>query len=64
MRGIQGSFPRLKDRIPWEEQGERKLLMQLCIYMFNYRTETIGLNQITTVYKTSQQTTANEMSFT
>ena len=50
MRGLQGSFPRLKDRILWEERGERKLLMQLVIYLFNYRTEIVGLNQIASVY--------------
>ena len=61
MRGLQGSFPRLRDRIPWEERGERKLLMQLVIYLFNYRTTVVGLNQIAVVYKKHLSTTANEL---
>ena len=61
MRGLQGSFPRLKDRIPWEEHGERKLLMQLVIYLYNFRTETVGLNQTASVYRKSLDSTANEM---
>ena len=61
MRGLQGSFPRLKDRIPWEEHGERKLLMQLVIYLYNFRTETVGLNQTASVYQKSLDSTANEM---
>ena len=61
MRGLQGSFPSLKDRILWEEQGERKLRMQLVIYLFNYRTEVVGLNQIATVYKEHLVTTANDI---
>ena len=61
MRGLQGSFPRLKDRIPWEDRGERKLLLQLVIYLFNYRTESVGLNQITLVYNPSLVGAANDL---
>ena len=61
MRGLQGSFPRLKDRIPWEEHGERKLLMQLVIYLYNFQTETVGLNLIASVYRKNLSTTANEV---
>ncbi len=50
MRGLQGAFPRLKDRIPWEENGERKLLIQLVIYLYNYRAEKVGFNQIKSTY--------------
>ena len=59
MRGLQGSFPRLKERIRWEERGERKLMMQLVIYLYNYRAEKVGFNQIATVYKQSLEETAN-----
>ncbi|KAL7566562.1 hypothetical protein ACA910_000631 [Epithemia clementina (nom. ined.)] len=29
MRGLQGSFPKLKDRLQYEERGEQKLFLQL-----------------------------------
>jgi hypothetical protein len=61
MRGLQGSFPRLKDRIPYEERGERKQLLQLVVLLFNYRTEKVGFNQIKTVYTQSLQSTANDL---
>ena len=61
MRGLQGSFPHLKDRILWEERGECKLLMQLVINLFNYRREVVGLNQIATVYKEHLTNTVNDM---
>eukprot|EP00527_Entomoneis_sp_CCMP2396_P004506 CAMPEP_0198147288 /NCGR_PEP_ID=MMETSP1443-20131203/34423_1 /TAXON_ID=186043 /ORGANISM="Entomoneis sp., Strain CCMP2396" /LENGTH=195 /DNA_ID=CAMNT_0043811541 /DNA_START=489 /DNA_END=1073 /DNA_ORIENTATION=- len=41
MRGLQGAFPRLKERIIYEERGERKLFMQLIVYLYNYRTELV-----------------------
>ena len=51
MRALQGAFPRLKDTIPYDERGESKLLLQLVVLMYNYRTSKIGLNQIRSVYK-------------
>ncbi len=30
-----------------------KQLLDLCVYYFNYRTHTVGLNQIRTVYDPS-----------
>ncbi len=32
------------------EQCGAKLLLDTCVYFFNYRTHTVGLNQIKTVY--------------
>ena len=61
MRGLQGSFPRLRDRIPYEERGERKLLIQLVVYLYNYRSEHVGLNQIRTTYATPLAHSANSL---
>ena len=46
MRGLQGSFPRLKDRILYEETGERKIILQMIVLLYNFRASTVGLNQI------------------
>jgi DDE superfamily endonuclease len=50
MRAIQGSFPRLKDRIHYETNGERKVFLQLLPLLYNYRTNLVGLNQIANTY--------------
>jgi hypothetical protein len=46
MRGLQGSFPRLKDRLLYEERGERKIILHLIVLLSNYRASTVGINQI------------------
>jgi DDE superfamily endonuclease len=50
MRAIQGSFPRLKDRIHYENNGERKVFLQLLPLLYNYRTNLVGLNAIQNTY--------------
>ena len=60
MRAVQGSFPRVKDKIKWEDRGERKLLIQLVVYLYNYRSNRVGLNQIKTTFMPHLQRTANE----
>jgi hypothetical protein len=50
MRAIQGSFPRLKDRIHYETNGERKVFLQLLPLLYNYRTNMVGLNAIANTY--------------
>jgi hypothetical protein len=50
MRAFQGSFPRIKDRLIYEENGERKVILQMMILLFNFRTRLVGLIQILTTY--------------
>ena len=50
MRSLKASFPRLKDRIIYEEKGERKLILDLIIYLHNYKTMKIGINEILNKY--------------
>jgi hypothetical protein len=50
MRGFQSSFPRLKDKIKFEERGERKIMLNLMVYLYNYRVAKVGQNQIRNVY--------------
>jgi len=50
MRALQGSFPRLKDRFLYEENRECKVMLQMIVYLFNYRTRLVGLNQILNTY--------------
>lgn len=50
MRAVQSSFPRLLDRIVYEERGERRLVLLSIVYLFNFRTSTVGLNQLLSVY--------------
>jgi DDE superfamily endonuclease len=50
MHALQSSFPRLKDRIHYETNGERKVFLQLLPLLYNYRTNMVGLNQIRNTY--------------
>ena len=46
MRMIQGSFPRLTERIMYEERGDRKIILSLMVHLYNYQTSQVGINQI------------------
>ena len=35
MRAFQASFPRIKDRVIFEENGERRLILKLLVLLFN-----------------------------
>jgi hypothetical protein len=59
MRQIQAKFPRLKDDMPYEEQGERKVTLNLMVLLYNFQTARVGMNQIQTVYMLEQSPDAN-----
>ena len=46
MRMIQGQFPRLKDPLTYEEFGERKVILNLMVVLYNFQTSTVGINHI------------------
>jgi len=50
MRAFQGSFPRLKEKIRFEERGERKIMLNLMVLLYNFRASKVGQNQIRNVY--------------
>ena len=50
MRMIQGQFPRLKDRMRFEEFGERKVILKLMVLLYNYQTGQVGINHIKNSY--------------
>ena len=50
MRQLQGGFPRLKARFPFEERGHRRVVMRMITSLNNYRARTVGIAQILTVY--------------
>jgi hypothetical protein len=49
MRGLQGSFPQCKKRLPGNPLLH-KLVIQSIVLVHNFRTETVGFNQIKTVF--------------
>jgi hypothetical protein len=49
MRGLQGTFSRLKTRLT-SNKKKRGLLIASILYLHNFRTDLIGLNQIATVF--------------
>ena len=50
MRMIQSSFPRLKDRIIYEEEGERRVILKFLVFIYNIRARRVGINQILNTY--------------
>eukprot|EP00957_Ditylum_brightwellii_P177541 13523163-Ditylum_brightwellii.AAC.1 len=46
MRRFQGSFPHMKDRLVYEENGECKRIIQLTVLLYNARSRLVGINQI------------------
>ena len=49
MRGLQGTFPRWKKRLP-SDHFQRRLVIECIVLIHNYRTELVGFNQINTVF--------------
>ena len=46
MRALQSSFPRLCDRMPYEQKGERRIAIKMMVYLYNLRARMVGINQI------------------
>ena len=46
MRMIEGSLPRLKDPLLFEEQGDCKVILRLMVHLYNFQTAQVGINQI------------------
>ena len=59
MRSFQASFPRIKDRLVYEETGERKLILQMLVLLFNYRANKVGISQIRNTYMTPLERLGN-----
>ena len=43
---IQGSFPRLKDPLYYEEGGDRMAILRLMVHLYNFQTAQVGIHQI------------------
>ncbi|MFM6171140.1 MAG: hypothetical protein ACKPB4_03205, partial [Sphaerospermopsis kisseleviana] len=50
MRAFQSSMPRIKDRMKFEERGERLVTLSAMIYLYNFRARTVGINQLNSFY--------------
>jgi hypothetical protein len=46
MRSFYSSFPRLHDRIHYEEHGKRLEMIRMFMYLYNYHTNHVGCHQI------------------
>jgi len=61
MPALQSSFPHLKGCIIYEEMGNRKIVLKLCILFFNYRARLVGINQIRNFYMPHLKNDANHL---
>ena len=46
MRQLQGQFPRMKDPLPLEEFGERRIIINIMVVLYNYQASKVRINQI------------------
>jgi hypothetical protein len=60
MRGLQGSFGRLRIPLEIAHQSRRGDLLEICVRLFNLRAQHVGLNQIRSVYMPLWQSNAAE----
>lgn len=60
MRAFQGSCPCLKDRFLYEEGGERRLILKMCLLLYNFRARRVGINQIRNTYMPELDKDAND----
>ncbi len=54
-------FPRLHDRLCYEERGERRLITISMLCLFNFRTALVELNQLLHTYMPLMSKEAKEM---
>ena len=59
MRAVQSSFPRLKDRFIYEEDGEIQRVLHSMFLLYNLRTRIVGINQIRNFYMPFLQINGN-----
>ncbi len=60
MLTIQASFPRVKDRFIYKEQGEHQTVLKMFVLLYNMRTQMVGINQIKHTYMRHLHRNANE----
>jgi DDE superfamily endonuclease len=63
MCGLQSSFPRLKDHLLYEERGERRIILEMIVLLYNYHASTIGINQIQSLFMPHLERSANTFLF-
>ena len=50
MHAFQSSMPHIKDRMKFEERGERKVTLTVMILLYKLRARMIGINQLRSFY--------------
>ncbi len=59
MAAVQSSFPRLRDTMIYEENGERRIIFNCLFHLYNLRARLVGINQIANVYLPALDHNAN-----
>jgi hypothetical protein len=62
MRALQGSFTRLKSRLPSHKKKRKLIIMCIC-FLHNFRTHVVGINQIFTVFNAEFEAYMNIMNY-
>jgi hypothetical protein len=58
MRGLQGTSPRCKKRLP-TDKDKRQMVLECIIFVHNFQTELVELNQIAEVFNPEYKNVIN-----
>lgn len=61
MRALQSSFPRMCDRMVYEQKGERRIGLKMMVLLYNLRARMVGINQIKNVFQAALNKDANKV---
>ena len=59
MRSLQGGMPRIKNTFYYEERGERGVIIEMVIRLFNIRARLVGISQIRSAFMPNLALSAN-----
>jgi hypothetical protein len=57
---MQSSFPQMKDRFCYKEQGEQQIVLEMMVLLFNMHAQMVGINQIHNIYMRHLMQDANQ----
>ncbi len=60
MLEMQTSFPRLKNRFPYKERGEQRIVFKMFVLLYNMWARMVGMNQMQNTYMQHLECNTNE----
>lgn len=61
MRGLEGTFLQVKERLVYEETSEHKVILLSTVLLFNLSFRLVGINQILSTFMLHTSPEANQL---